>query len=110
MKTKVLIVDNEEYVAKSLKLEFEDRGYDVTITTSIEEVKGKYAKEEFDFAVIDGLNGRYKEVHDMLERTKRRIIFSGDDDIVKEAKQKRLESYVRLKEDDKFWEIFKNEN
>ncbi len=53
MKTRLLVVDDEESLAEFLRLLFEKEGYDVQIANSVEEARGQLRERTFDLVLCD---------------------------------------------------------
>ena len=53
MKTRLLVVDDEESLAEFLRLLFEKEGYDVQTANSVEEARGQLAERTFDLVLCD---------------------------------------------------------
>ena len=53
MKTRLLVVDDEESLAEFLRLLFEKEGYDVQIANSVEEARGQLDQRAFDLVLCD---------------------------------------------------------
>ncbi len=53
MKTRLLVVDDEESLAEFLRLLFEKEGYDVQIANSVEQAHGQLGKRTFDLVLCD---------------------------------------------------------
>ncbi len=75
MKTRLLVVDDEESLAEFLRLLFEKEGYDVRIANSVEDARALLAEKTFDLVLCDILmpdgNGLdlLKEIKDKAPRT-----------------------------------------
>ncbi|MCP3959755.1 MAG: sigma-54-dependent Fis family transcriptional regulator [bacterium] len=75
MKTRLLVVDDEESLADFLRLLFEKEGYAVQIANSVEEARGKLGERTFDLVLCDILmpdgNGLdlLKEIKEQNPRT-----------------------------------------
>ena len=90
----VLVVDDEDTSLRAIRRCLEDRGCTVTTVKSADEAR-EYQKQRFDIVIIDGLKGRYTEVYNFVDAG-RKIIFSGDNNILEDAKKKGMESYDKL--------------
>ncbi|MEM7349552.1 MAG: sigma-54 dependent transcriptional regulator [Acidobacteriota bacterium] len=53
MKTRLLVVDDEESLADFLRLLFEKEGYDVRTANSVEEARGQLGERTFDLVLCD---------------------------------------------------------
>ena len=75
MKTRLLVVDDEESLAEFLRLLFEKEGYDVRIANSVEAARAEFAARTFDLVLCDILmpdgNGLelLKEIKEKSPRT-----------------------------------------
>jgi len=49
----ILVVDDEEYIRKLLKIELEENGYQVILAEDGEEALAKVAENEFDLITLD---------------------------------------------------------
>lgn len=97
----ILVVDDDREILRSCKLNLEDRGYVVKTAMNLLEAK-KYSDENFDLAIIDGLEGKCFEACDIIN-AKRKIILTGEEAYIKTAKEKGIEVYDRSKK--KIWEV-----
>jgi len=87
----ILIVDNDRAILRDCKLNLEDRGYDVKTAMTLTEAK-KYSDENFDLAIISGLEGRCFDVCDIIN-AKRKVIWTGEKDYMRIAKEEGIEAY-----------------
>lgn len=92
-KTALLVEDNASCL-KAYARYLEDRGYAVTTAMTAEQAK-KFYKKQFDVAIIDGLNGECFDIYTKINATKK-VIYTGDDKIIEEAKQKGMKVNDKL--------------
>lgn len=90
----VLIVDDDRSILKSMKRAAELQGYKVMTAASLEETK-KYAKQAFNVAIIDGLDGKCFAVYKLVKAA-RKVILTGEDSYIQTAKEQGIEAYEKL--------------
>jgi len=82
MKT-LLLVDDDRQILDIYARLLKRLGYDVSTAGCVKDVE-QYHERDFDIAIIDGLNGGCFDVLNIV-KAKRKVIYSGDNRIVKEA-------------------------
>ena len=89
---RVVIVDDEPKMMEATAEILRGEGYEVTVIGSAEDAIK--VRDEFDVAIIDGLNGRcfnvYKEI-----KARRKVIYSGSLDICERAKELGWEAWIK---------------
>ena len=81
----VLIVEDNQGMLYAYKISFEDKGYDVT-AVFYRGPQTEIPSERFDGAILDGLNGDYREVAGKIDSEKV-IVVSGDRHMVRGARE-----------------------
>lgn len=92
----VLLVDDDSGLLGIYEKYFTRKGHEVKTAMTAEETK-KYSEENFDLAIIDGLEGRCFDVHDIIN-AKRKLICTGDIKLIEEAENRGIEVHDKLKE------------
>lgn len=108
---KVMLIDDFDTTLKAFKMALEDKGHEVIPILyfhnrkDIEKILETYRKENPNVCILDGLEGDALEIAKNLESmgAERIIIYSGDDKIVKEARDTGLEGYI--KQEKRIYEI-----
>ena len=116
---KILLCEDSEIDSMAYSLYFTDKGFDVSVLAStnnpnyiLKNLKRKIEEENPDFVLIDGLEGECFKAIEIIPKRKNilPIIFSGDDDLVYEAKEKGYKAFNKIERDvlAEFLENYKN--
>lgn len=106
MSKKILICEDHEMMAKSLKRSFERLGYEAVVLAYqdnpnrvVEELEGILETQNPDYIVIDGLRGRCFDAAKLATKARpglKVIINSGEDYIIDEAKIRGYKSFIKI--------------
>ena len=116
---KILICEDHEMLAKSLKRSFEREGYESVILAYqdnpnrvVEELEGILETQKPDYIIIDGLRGRCFDAAELAKKAKldlKVIIHSAEEHIIDEAKSKGYEAFIKITEYDEMMDFIKRD-